>query len=414
MVIFAQKMIDATTPLNVIFFSLFMFFECALASQPLPCFPFSPLVLKQLKDNGVTLSHHSQVDYGKLKVSATCYLEAWPRNTTQIAKLVKIAYQHNIPIRTQGARHSQNGISLPMQHELLIHTTTLNHIRFSQDGSLVVESGVPVALINPIIQRYSKLFIPIFNGGGIGPTVGGYISAGGISPASEEYGGFWEHVRAITIVTGYGNLLHIRNHHPLFLWLFGAMGQLGIITEAELEVIPLDLLNPITSFTTSLLPENFATTVNMNSYNKKQNDPLYWFNLFVTADQLAQAKHRLQQLQNRYPDALSYIPLYQWQVSYIDLMPPLVFNQHRSFIAIGIWGKKGNRMHSQDQFNKLSEAFSQLVNETHYRRYIQSESSSSPKLYKQYFDTKTYSEFRKIKLSLDPKLLFNQNSFFEP
>ena len=75
--------------------------------------------------------------------------------------------------------------------------------------------------------------LPIYPGGCQGntsPTVGGFISGGGISfNNSYKYGGFWENVLEITIINGYGEKKIYNHNDEIFPWLFANYGQLGVI-----------------------------------------------------------------------------------------------------------------------------------------------------------------------------------------
>jgi hypothetical protein len=353
----------------------------------------------------VKLNQTTETDYGKHYASSNCYLEAWPTTTIATAKLVLIAYQYHIPIRTQGRKHSQNGSALPKQAELLIHTNLLNTIAFEKAGSIQVGAGVPVALINPIISNQSHLFIPIYNGGGIGPSVGGYIAAGGISPDSATYGGFWEHVNTITLVTAHGRILHLKRKDPAFIWLFGSMGQLGIITAAELQVLSLPAVNTI--------PYPTGRQLIVNSAVKTHEEPtIFWFNIFADTKQQTVAENLLKNLQKEHSHALRYFPIYHWKIAFKQQNPPLLFDRSEDFYAIGSWGLMNQFVDSKTQIQLFEQAFTQQINQQHLKRYIQAELTASPTVYQAYFSPSVYAQFKAFKKRFDPEFLFNRGSVF--
>jgi FAD/FMN-containing dehydrogenase len=376
-----------------------------------PCQPPFTAGITQLLAHGATLTSTIQMDYSQLQGTAHCYLETYPNTTKEVATLVHIAYQHHIPIRTQGAAHSQNGTSLPQPFELLIHTTHLKRIVFRHMDRITVDAGLPIALVNQILEEHSSFFLPVTNGGGIGPTVGGYIAAGGISAQSSIYGGFWEQVQAVTLVTGFGNIVHLKKSDPAFIWLFGSMGQLGIITQAELAIMP-SLTQPFQYPFNQTLSIPYPSTDGHYWATTSSLKPLHWFNVFVTPDKQQKAVQHLHLLQKKYPLALHYFPLYQWTIAKFGRIPPLIFSPNQRFIAMGIWGQHRAGAHSLTQLKQLEKEFSQLVISEHYQRYIQAELSHSPETYKHYFPAPVYTEFKKIKAKLDPWSLFNPNSFF--
>lgn len=364
---------------------------------------------------GAHISESKQTDFSRLNTSATCYLEAWPDTTQMTAALVKAAYRHNIPIRTQGGAHSQNGSSLPQKFELLIHTQKLNQVIFTNDNTVVAGSGIAIETLNQYLIEKTSFILPVVNGGGAGPTIGGFISAGGLSFSSRKNGGFWDNVRAITLVTGNGRVLHLQKDNPQFIWLFGAFGQLGIITEAELDLFPAENIRMNAAPLSAALNTRLAPAeMNAGTHWIKATDehPLAWFNIFVTANKTAEAYDDLAELRKKYPLAMTHIGRYEWPVAHFGQTPPLLFEANSDFSAVGMAGTPGKSKESREQLSQLEKDFTALVNKKHYQRYIQAELAKSPDTYKQYFSPSVYTQFRQIKVSLDPKFLFNQGSFF--
>lgn len=365
----------------------------------------NPELQKSLSTHKIKFSSKTLTDYANIKHSDQCYLVASPKNTAEVSALVKFAYQHNIPIRIQGNSHSENTSSLPKYAELLIHTDNLNSVRFTKPGQITAGAGIPIALLNEYIIKSSDYTLPVLNGGGIGPTVGGFFSAGGISHTSEKYGGFWNHVREVTIVTGNGKVHSIKQDDPLFPWLFGSMGQLGVITETKLDLIP-TRENPA-------WPENKRDhiTYKHENYFSHKHHPLYWFNLFVTPEQRDLAREALTEFQSHHPEVLNYIPIYEWSLKNNRFVPPLIFPGVKTFHALGTWGTAGPHFDTK-KLAAMEKEFGALVIKNHYHRYIQAELANKPSIYSDYFGPGTYQAFYEIKLKLDPGFLFNQNTVF--
>lgn len=403
-----------TMPINIksVFFILTTAFFLSGTTFGNECKFKEAAAYKRLIEQGATISTAIQVDFGRLKKSSSCYLEAWPSNTQEVSQLIKIAYAYNLPIRTQGAAHSENGSSLPRRFELLIHTSQLNRVSFDHLGTITTGTGIPIAFLKLFIKNETNYILPVANGGGIGPTVGGFISASGMNESSEYYGGFWENVNSITLVTGNGKILVLKKDNPIFKYLFGSMGQLGVITEAELHLLP-NIHKPVLSTLESTNQIQFP--ISDGNFWKKEKiiKPVYWLNVLVPPNKLTEAKQDLQTLQNKYPHAMLYMPIYQWNITFINFMPPLLYNENSDFIAMGIWGTQSIYPDSQEQLNKLNTDFTHLIMEKKYKRYIQAEPAGTPDLYKQYFPEETYKQFKHIKTVLDPKFLFNKGSFFK-
>lgn len=374
------------------------------------CPELPPVVLKQLKENGVTQSTDKQTDYGRYNFSSTCYLEAWPKTTEQTATLVKVAYQHHMLIRTQGGSHSQNGTSLPRQGELLIHTNAMNVMKIVSEKELIVGSGIPVTLINTVIKPYG-IKIPVVHDAEInGPTVGGFIAASGAGPSSNQYGGFWDQVSELTLVTGYGKIMKLSSKDPLFLWMFGSMGQLGIVTEAHLKTIQRDAnIKP-----TPPVGKSIVVDFKDNGGRYQLHNPIktgLWMSLLVAPDRKAQAMQDLEKLEKTYGKGLVFQPIIIYEIQ-TPSPPPLVWDNKNKFYGIMLWAFRADEKSNDNDYIKLSDAFTKLVIEKKYKRYIQSELSGSPEVYKEYFSPSVYEQFKKVKAKLDPEFLFNQGSFF--
>ncbi len=78
---------------------------------------------------------------------------------------------------------------------------------------------------------------------GSAPHVGvvGYLLGGGLGPVARTYGFAADHVRSFTVVTGDAELLTVDadRHADLFWALRGGKHGLGVVVEAEIELVPL-------------------------------------------------------------------------------------------------------------------------------------------------------------------------------
>tara|TARA_R110000868_G_scaffold27147_10_gene103616 strand:+ start:2366 stop:3640 length:1275 start_codon:yes stop_codon:yes gene_type:complete len=367
--------------------------------------------LQQLSSLDIKITAKEVSDYVKINKHSACFLEASPKDTESVSKLVNFAYQHNIPIRTQGNSHSGNGSSLPSDNELLIHTDLLNQISFGASPEITVGTGIPIATIKDYVEDTSDYTLPVINGGGAAPTLGGFISAGGISfslnsEASKIYGGLWNHITQMTIVIGDGKVMTLKQDNELFPWVFGAMGQLGIITQAKLTLIP---KNPANTALPIIHQANI--TYEHQDFLDENHRALHWFNLFVTHAQAKQALQDINKLQADHSTLLDYAPAYHWLIHANRFTPPLIFPS-KNFEAVVIWGRQ-NENFSKKELLQMEKEFAALVKSKNYRRYIQVEAVASPQYYKAYFGEPLYQEYFSIKKKLDPKLLFNSNTVFK-
>jgi hypothetical protein len=255
----------------------------------------------------------------------------------------------------------------------------------------------------------------VLNDGYPGPTVGGYIAAGGFGPESKLHGGFWNNVIALKFVDGTGRLREVSASEPLFPWLFGSMGQLGIFAEATLAIVPFESAAryprgrsmPAPKLAEQHVPLQFAT---------KGDERLFWFTLFAPAEQLVDAQRELLALEARHAGALRFAERYCYPIRHRGLPAPLVYPQPRPFAATGAWGWLGDASPaSVARLLDFDRDFMALaMSSPDYRRYIQSELPAEPEVYRQCFGEEVYRAFQRLKSQLDPKGLLNRGSVFPP
>lgn len=366
-----------------------------------------------LQQLGVTVAEYPQRDYVAFHPSSRCYFSAWPETTAEVAALVKVAYTYYIPIRVQGRSHSANGSSLPNTLELLINTALLNQIEFNQPGYITVGAGIPIDRLHRQLFFHHYDTIPVYNSGGEAPSIGGFIAAGGIGEDSKVYGGLWENVQKVTLVTGYGRVLRVNQHDSLFPWLFGSMGQLGIITEAVLKVIPEGHDNsfsyPLGLKTKFLVDKTDGYRWTLSNRKK----PYYWFHIFVRNDQINEARKTLVTFQKSHPMCTYFY--HDVSVQYLSMNPPLIYPYPHGFsvalLACYLLPIVPLKEYQSIIFS-YDRDFTMMAAKKGYHRYIQVDLAYKPDDYRNYFGDKLYQQFKKIKSIQDPKFLFNQGNVF--
>ena len=196
-------------------------------------------------------------DYGKLYKSVDTYGVVSPRTVEEVQDLVTTARADGTPLRLRASGHTFSGATLPRHHELLVRLHHLDHYRFEEPGTITVGAGAILWDVRDFVHTYG-LQLPVYNGGWGGPTVGGFLCSGGVGCVrwgvdhtpnpdrsdvdrpclSAIHGGFWENVLAVTLVDGRGDIQKFTPADEEFKWLFGSFGQLGILVEARLKVLP--------------------------------------------------------------------------------------------------------------------------------------------------------------------------------
>ena len=154
-----------------------------------------------------------------------------------IATAVIAARAAGLAVAARGRGHSTNGGSLA-RGGLVISTAALSRVGRPHRGAITAGGGatwqqllartLPAGLTPPIVPDYLDL------------TIGGVLSMGGLGYQSSRFGAVADHVLALTVVTGTGDIVACspRKHADLFEAALGGLGHFGVIVEATLRLAP--------------------------------------------------------------------------------------------------------------------------------------------------------------------------------
>lgn len=351
-------------------------------------------------------------DWGKIHASGHFYAEVTPTTTAELQRIIKQAYEGGMPVRIRGRGHSMNGSSLPRDGELLVRTTRLMDYEFTSRNTIRVGTGISVTGLQMWVSRFGYS-LPVHNDGQIGPSVGGWVNAGGFASGSRQYGGSWANITEITLIDGTGKLLRLKPDAPLFKWVFGSMGQLGVVAEVEFR-----LLNTAKAEEPALpksgtmyerwkdSPE-FAAEVERSFKRGK----LWWFNIFAPRARKAVAAGELEKLRKKYPALLNYRPIFNYDIKHRGFTPPLIYPNETELVAVGLWGDLAQGQQAQDILKMEQDFRAVLAAYPDFRRYLQSEVLPVGFDFEAYFGPAVFKEFRAWKTALDPKNILNRGVF---
>jgi len=304
-------------------------------------------------------------------------------------------------MRVRCLAHSMNGMSVPMPGEALIDVAAVRHIRWVGPASICAGAGLGVWELDEHVRRFGWKLKVTNDGAGQAPSVGGFLSAGGIGTGTFFYGGFWETVRSITIVLADGTTRTVSHDEDLFPWLFGSMGTLGVIYEAVLDLIPSGSSDGHSIPDADSLP---ATS-----------SPLWpkhvWLTLLVSTDDRETATNSLERLAQTHPLAWEPRESYEYYLPFRCFNPPLLYGEPTDFFAIGIWGDRKGGDGSLVQYLVMEDAFQRYVERTGHRRYFQSELIRNQRALERYVGRVYADAFLDLKGTLDPRGLLNRVPF---
>lgn len=361
-----------------------------------------------------TLAERALADFSRLKTGAPVYCELAPRTADAAARIVQKACRHGAALRTRAQGHSLNGASLPQASELLLSSRNLRQVRFEEPGTVTAGAGVVLWVLQYLLRRQG-FELPVVNDGYPGPSVGGFLAAGGFGPRSSAHGGYWDNVAEVRLLDGDGQLRRVTADDPHFPWLFGSMGQLGVFVEVKLDILPVDPAAPQPyPLGLALAAPRLVSPEVPPEFAEGRDEGLFWFTLFVPDEHLDAALADLAGLEREHGGALRFQERYRYPIRHRGRVAPLVYPQACPFTATGAWGwLSDSSPGGLDRLYEFDGEFMALAQcRPYYRRYVQSELASSPEVYERCLGAEIYGAFCRLKSELDPRGVLNRGTVF--
>lgn len=292
------------------------------------------------------ITNHSQFYFSSDDYSFIEY-----NSINEIVKVIKTAKEKKLCLRHLGASHALGSSNIPRKNEVVLRCLSDNKIKRIDDSTIRVSASARLWEIQSqlIANGYE---LPVINGGDASPTVGGFISAGGIGKTEPGksmslgrsclHGGFWENVQRIRYIDGRGHLHTSYPHSADFPFLFGSLGQFGIFIDADLKVIPSCSNSDLRNYNDD---RNFASSKFTPSLIRT-----LWVTMFVASQREQQAWKILQKWHDKYKLIIHPVsnarwggPLFEgipigyiYDITFLNFNPPLVYSENNSFKALGI------------------------------------------------------------------------------
>jgi cytokinin dehydrogenase len=186
----------------------------------------------QLLTDSATINAHAQ-DYGQI-VHKQPLAVLRPGSVRDIQRMVRFARRHGVRVAARGQGHQPFG-QAQIQGGIVIDMSSLQAVRSVRADAIDVDGGaqwrsvlanaLPYGVAPPVLTSY------------LGLTVGGTLSIGGIGVATFRRGAQIDHVLALDVVTGEGDLVtcSTSRQRDLFEAVLAGQGQCGVITRAVLR-----------------------------------------------------------------------------------------------------------------------------------------------------------------------------------
>ena len=172
-------------------------------------------------------------DFGGI-VRRTPSLIVRPKNTEDVARVVRYAHQRCIPVSSRAIGHTLRGQALN-EAGIVIDMRALNEVEAITPGAERFVCG-PGALWHEVVDASTlhQLTPPVLTGY---PhvTVGGTHAACGWGISSAKFGAQIDNCIEVEVVTGTGEVLRCSrsDHRELFDHVLGGMGQFGLMTKID-------------------------------------------------------------------------------------------------------------------------------------------------------------------------------------
>lgn len=167
-------------------------------------------------------------------------------NTEEVSKVMKYAYENNIPVTPRGSGTGLVGASVAIHGGIMLDMSRMNKILEldEENLTLTVEPGVLLMEIGKFVEANDLFYPP--DPGEKSATIGGNINTNAGGMRAVKYGVTRDYVRGLEVVLPDGTIMELggktvksSSGYSLKDIVCGSEGTLCIITKAILKLLPL-------------------------------------------------------------------------------------------------------------------------------------------------------------------------------
>lgn len=168
------------------------------------------------------------------------------RSTEQVSKIMKYAYENNIPVTPRGQGTGLVGASVAVHGGIMINLSKMDRILEldEENLTLTVEPGVLLMTIGQYVQERDLFYPP--DPGEKSATIAGNINTNAGGMRAVKYGVTRDYVRGLEVVLPNGEIINVggkvvknSSGYSVKDLIVGSEGTLGIVTKATLKLLPL-------------------------------------------------------------------------------------------------------------------------------------------------------------------------------
>lgn len=168
------------------------------------------------------------------------------QSTEEVAKIMKYAYENNIPVVPRGSGTGLVGASVPICAGIMINMCGMNKILEldEENLTLTLEPGVLLMEISKYVEEHDLFYPP--DPGEKSATIGGNINTNAGGMRAVKYGVTRDYIRGLEVVMPNGSVINVggkvvknSSGYSIKDLICGSEGTLGIVTKVILKLIPL-------------------------------------------------------------------------------------------------------------------------------------------------------------------------------
>jgi len=168
-----------------------------------------------------------------------------PRTTEEVAKVLKYCHQQRLKVVPRGAGTSLSGGALPAEDAIVVGISRMNRILDIDyvNRMISVETGITNLAITEAVSAEGFFYAPDPSSQ-LACTLGGNLAMNSGGAHCLKYGVTTNNVLALRIVLMDGEIVEVGGPHldaegyDLMALIVGSEGQLGIVTEATVRLLP--------------------------------------------------------------------------------------------------------------------------------------------------------------------------------
>ena len=163
-----------------------------------------------------------------------------PKDEAEVIEILKVCYEHGVPVTTRGAGTGNYGQAMPLAGGCVMHLRHMSSVKEVHPGRVIAEPGCLLKDLDAATKEHSGQELRMFSSTWATATIGGFIAggSGGVGSCT------WGSLRDL------GNIIRLRvvtmEAEPRILEFRGeelarvshAYGTNGIITEVEMPLAP--------------------------------------------------------------------------------------------------------------------------------------------------------------------------------